>query len=106
MGFLLRSDCRSILQSGAGLGATVPVSLLAPFALAWMPLGAVAVEWPAAELRRYGSSAEQVSSIQQFSDVRPTDWAYQALAALIERHGCVAGHSRWHLAGNAGAEPP
>jgi hypothetical protein len=92
MGFLLRSDCWLILQSRAGLGATVPVSLLAPFALTWMTLGAVAVEWPAAELRRYGSSAEQVSSIQQFSDVRPTDWAYQALAALIERHGCVAGH--------------
>ena len=57
-----------------------------------MPLGAAAAEWPAAELRRYGSSAEQVSSIQQFSEVRPSDWAYQALAALIERHGCMAGY--------------
>ncbi len=57
-----------------------------------MPLGAAAAEWPAAELRRYGSSAEQVSSLQQFIEVRPSDWAYQALAALIERHGCVAGY--------------
>ncbi|MEB3264345.1 MAG: iron uptake porin [Synechococcus sp.] len=38
-----------------------------------------------------GESQEQVSSIGQFSDVRPTDWAYQALSNLIERYGCVAG---------------
>jgi hypothetical protein len=37
-------------------------------------------------------SAEQVTSINQFSDVRPTDWAYQALSNLIERYGCVAGY--------------
>jgi hypothetical protein len=33
-----------------------------------------------------------VTSISQFSDVRPTDWAYQALSNLIERYGCVAGY--------------
>ncbi|MEB3327014.1 MAG: iron uptake porin, partial [Synechococcus sp.] len=26
------------------------------------------------------------------SDVKPTDWAYQALSNLIERYGCVAGY--------------
>ena len=30
---------------------------------------------------------EQVTSVSQFSDVRPTDWAYQALSNLIERYG-------------------
>ena len=35
---------------------------------------------------------DQVTSINQFSDVRPTDWAYQALSNLIERYGCVAGY--------------
>jgi hypothetical protein len=34
----------------------------------------------------------QVTSIAQFSDVRPTDWAYQALNNLVERYGCVAGY--------------
>jgi hypothetical protein len=33
-----------------------------------------------------------VTSITQFSDVKPTDWAYQALSNLIERYGCVAGY--------------
>ncbi|WP_216916641.1 MULTISPECIES: iron uptake porin, partial [unclassified Synechococcus] len=26
------------------------------------------------------------------SDVKPTDWAFQALSNLIERYGCVAGY--------------
>jgi hypothetical protein len=30
--------------------------------------------------------------VQQFNDVKPTDWAYQALSNLIERYGCVAGY--------------
>jgi hypothetical protein len=41
---------------------------------------------------QYGASADQVTSITQFSDVQPTDWAYQALSNLIERYGCVAGY--------------
>jgi len=42
---------------------------------------------------QYGPYVEsQVTSITQFSDVRPTDWAYQALNNLVERYGCVAGY--------------
>ena len=33
------------------------------------------------------SSQDQVTSISQFSDVVPTDWAYQALSNLVERYG-------------------
>jgi hypothetical protein len=43
---------------------------------------------------RYGNeSGKQVSSISQFSDVRPADWAYQALSQLVGRYGCVAGYA-------------
>lgn len=38
------------------------------------------------------STQEQVTTVAQFSDVRPTDWAYQALSNLVERYGCVAGY--------------
>ena len=38
------------------------------------------------------ASKEQVTSISQFGDVKPTDWAYQALTNLIDRYGCVAGY--------------
>ncbi len=34
---------------------------------------------------------EQVSSLNQFGDVQPSDWAYQALSTLVERYGCLAG---------------
>jgi hypothetical protein len=33
-----------------------------------------------------------VTSVNQFSDVQPTDWAYQALSNLVEKYGCVAGY--------------
>ena len=46
------------------------------------------------------SSHEQVTSITQFSDVVPTDWAYQALSNLIERYGCVAGYPNGTYRGN------
>ncbi len=48
----------------------------------------------------YSSSDEQVTSITQFSDVYPTDWAYQALSNLIERYGCVAGYPSGSYKGN------
>jgi hypothetical protein len=41
----------------------------------------------------------QVTSITQFSDVRPTDWAYQALSNLVDRYGCVAGYPNGTFAG-------
>lgn len=34
----------------------------------------------------------QVTSITQFSDVQPSDWAYQALQSLVERYGCIVGY--------------
>ena len=43
------------------------------------------------EISPYTTESNQVTSISQFADVRPTDWAYQALASLVERYGCVAG---------------
>jgi hypothetical protein len=48
----------------------------------------------------YAATGEQVTSITQFSDVYPTDWAYQALSNLIERYGCVAGYPNGTYRGN------
>jgi hypothetical protein len=88
------------------------LGLLAPLA----PVGASAAELNLEGIQRYaagqaadGLSADQVTSINQFSDVQPTEWAYQALSNLIERYGCVAGYpdgtfrgkqalSRWEAA--------
>jgi hypothetical protein len=42
----------------------------------------------------------QVTSVSQLSDVRPTDWAFQALQSLVERYGCIAGYPDGSFRGN------
>ncbi|MCV3216485.1 iron uptake porin [Plectonema radiosum NIES-515] len=43
---------------------------------------------------------EQVTSVSQLSDVKPTDWAFQALQSLVERYGCIAGYPNGTYRGN------
>lgn len=42
----------------------------------------------------------QVTAVDELSDVKPTDWAYQALAALIQRYGAVSGYPDGTFRGN------
>ncbi|MEG4458948.1 iron uptake porin [Microcoleus sp. N9_A1] len=44
--------------------------------------------------------AAQVTSVSQLSDVRPTDWAFQALQSLVEKYGCIAGYPDGTFRGN------
>ncbi|MDJ0697053.1 iron uptake porin [Mastigocoleus sp. MO_188.B34] len=46
------------------------------------------------------NSMGQVTSVSQFSDVQPTDWAFQALQSLVERYGCIAGYPNGTYRGN------
>ncbi|MEH2339990.1 iron uptake porin [Nostoc sp.] len=46
------------------------------------------------------NSMSQVTSVSQFSDVQPTDWAFQALQSLVERYGCIAGYPNSTYRGN------
>jgi len=60
--------------------------LVAPAALGLIaPLAASAADLNINEVSDYASASE----VQSFSDVYPTDWAFQALASLAERHGCA-----------------
>ena len=76
--------------------------LVAPAALGLLaPVAAGATEVNVAGVADYASlSSLRVTSITQFSDVYPTDWAYQALSNLIERYGCVAGYPSGTYRGN------
>ncbi|MGH1395609.1 MAG: iron uptake porin [Trichormus sp.] len=49
---------------------------------------------------RNNTSLSQVTSVSQFSDVQPTDWAFQALQSLVERYGCIAGYPNGTYRGN------
>ncbi|WP_071453900.1 iron uptake porin [Gloeomargarita lithophora] len=49
------------------------------------------------QVRQYGrdlkedSEFGQVTSVSEFTDVKPTDWAFLALQSLVERYGCIVG---------------
>ncbi|MEH1769327.1 MAG: iron uptake porin [Nostoc sp.] len=43
---------------------------------------------------------EQVTSVSQLSDIKPTDWAFQALQSLVERYGVIAGYPNQTFQGN------
>merc|ERR1712216_586499 len=73
--------------------------LVAPAALGLLATGANAAELNINGVSGY-AAADQVTSVTQFSDVYPTDWAYQALSNLVETYGCVAGYPSGTFRGN------
>ena len=81
------------------LVAPAALGLLAPLAVVNSP-AAHAAELNINGVSDYAADAEQVTSVSQFSDVVPTDWAYQALANLVETYGCVAGYPNGSFRGN------
>merc|ERR1712100_719134 len=81
-----------------------PMKLFQQLLVAPAALGLLAPVAQAADLNIAGVSdyaaEEQVTSVTQFSDVYPTDWAYQALSNLVEQYGCVAGYPNGTFRGN------
>jgi hypothetical protein len=73
-------------------------SILVAGSLAMAPAAAVAGDLDLKAVNQY-SSQDQVTSVNQFSDVKPTDWAYQALSNLVNQYGCVAGYPSGQFAG-------
>ncbi len=79
-----------------------------------MILGAVILGSPSAKAQsapaleqvlQYGENTGdtrigQVTSVSQLTDVKPTDWAFQALQSLVERYGCIAGYPDRTFRGN------
>jgi len=59
------------------------------------------------QIQRYSNDGQsgspdqdQVTNVTQLSDVRPTDWAYEALRSLVERYGCIQGYPDRTFRGN------
>ncbi len=55
---------------------------------------------PATESADTLNGMDQVTSITQLTDVKPTDWAFQALQSLVERYGCIVGYPDKTFRGN------
>ncbi len=80
---------KAILIAPALLGASVILSI-AP----------AQAEVSVASLAQESSDMGAVTSVSQLSDVKPTDWAFQALQSLVERYGCIAGYPNKTYRGN------
>jgi len=64
--------------------------LVAPAALGLVaPMAANAADLNIDGISDYSATTEQVTSINEFNDVQPTDWAYQALVSMADRYGCI-----------------
>lgn len=79
--------------------AQAPVAVEAPAQIAQVPTEQPTVETTSSldQIMQYSSegssdSMSQVTSVDQFPDVQPTDWAYQALQSLVERYNCIVGY--------------
>jgi len=63
-------------------------------------LGAIGLPVGAMEEPMSSTAMEQVTSVSQLTDVKPTDWAFQALQSLVERYGCIVGYPDKTFRGN------
>jgi hypothetical protein len=88
----------SLLAGSTALG----VVLVAGSAMAAEPVTSVAALDQLNQYSREGQAATtgQVTSVSQLSDVKPTDWAFQALQSLVERYGCIVGYPDRSYRGN------
>ena len=68
------------------LDKTIPVTNKSSESSLIQEINQFKIERPSAK------TAQNVSSVSQLSDVRPTDWAFTALQSLVERYGCIAGY--------------
>jgi Carbohydrate-selective porin, OprB family/S-layer homology domain len=106
----LRLATPAFLSAAVVLSAAVASATVAP-----KSADSVATEVPSASVLVADASLEQVSaygsegvgaeqgqvtSVSQLSDVKPTDWAFQALQSLVERYGCIAGYPDKTYRGN------
>ncbi|MGV0026301.1 iron uptake porin [Phormidesmis priestleyi] len=84
------------------------LSAPAPVQVAQVPVATPAEADSIDQINRYSregrtgstTAVGQVTSVSQLSDVRPTDWAFQALQSLVERYGCIVGYPDKTFRGN------
>ncbi len=88
------------LRQGA-IGLAFLISGLLSNAAAWAESSEIEVQnfSPGADPSDV-AALDQVTSVSQLTDVRPTDWAFQALQSLVERYGCIAGYPDKTYRGN------
>ncbi len=93
---MLTTNWRAFLAVPAALSAAV----LAAGAAVASEVAPAATLSQIESYRAEGAAMGQVTSVSQLTDVRPTDWAFQALQSLVERYGCIVGYPDRTYRGN------
>src|SRR5579883_1448823 len=100
------SPVGSVKQTAVALATGEPLALNTTAIAEPTPSAQPAAKAPPLPMRLAEADNEdaepmaQVSSVSQLSDVRPTDWAFQALQSLVERYGCIVGYPDRTFRGN------
>jgi hypothetical protein len=102
---MAKPNWKPLLAAPALFGATLTVSALVDASVAAPaksaePVAAKPTEQVVAAGETNFAEFDQVTSVSQLTDVRPTDWAFQALQSLVERYGCIVGYPDKTYRGN------
>jgi len=93
---MFKSTIKSLTASSvlltAAITASVSVSMIADSASAQTANQVNVAQLGQDPLAQQNTTAQNVTSVSQLSDVQPTDWAFTALQSLVERYGCIAGY--------------
>jgi hypothetical protein len=95
--------CNSWFYRSLGFSSALLTAVVVPDAIAGdrpTPTSLPALLAQAAVDESVASGFDQVTSVSQLTDVRPTDWAFQALQSLVERYGCIVGYPDRTFRGN------
>jgi Carbohydrate-selective porin, OprB family/S-layer homology domain len=83
----------NFLKVSLGLGSAVFASLLI---VSQAAIAAEVTETTTSntleQVAEVDNSIGQINSVSQLSDVKPSDWAYQAVKSLVERYGCISAY--------------
>jgi hypothetical protein len=98
----LERSALPLLTVGLAWAGFTPGTIAADILIGGESIAASALESP---FPQPDSSAEEEptlsqTSVEQLSDVVPTDWAYQALRNLVEQYGCLEGYPDGTFRGN------
>jgi hypothetical protein len=106
VGFLVRQGLSmpvlSLLAAGASwLAMSVPGMAGEPAVVNGVIAG-IETEINGSDLALYGEDSPvlAVTTVEELSDVSPSDWAYQALRTLVEQYGCLEGYPDGTFRGN------
>jgi hypothetical protein len=102
---MAKPNWKPLLAAPALFGATLTVSALVDASItaparSAEPVVAAPTEQVVAAGETNLAELDQVTSVSQLTDVRPTDWAFQALQSLVERYGCIVGYPDKTYRGN------